>query len=65
MSVASTLQPSSLNVSGSVSGKNTYSVLVDGRTITFCGEENFKSEKFLGMYRTVLTDVKNLNKGEK
>lgn len=65
MSVPPTLQPSSLNASGSVSGKNTYSTMLDGRTITFCGKENFKSEKFRDMYHTVLTDVKNLNKARK
>ena len=39
--------------------------MLDGRTITFCGKENFKSEKFREMYHTVLTDVKNLNKARK
>ena len=39
--------------------------MLDGRTITFCGEETFKSEKFREMYRTVLTDIKNLNKARK
>lgn len=39
--------------------------MLDGRTITFCGKENFKSEKFRKMYCTVLTDVKNLDKARK